>query len=68
MSQKRFNSDQIIGLSREADVKVSQGKNVGQVLLIISRRNFISPSVHACLVVEFSKRVRRVTTFPIEMM
>jgi len=57
MSRKRFNSDQIIGLSREADVKVSQGKNVGQVLLIISRRNFISPREHACLEVEFSKRV-----------
>ena len=32
MSWKRFNSDQIIGLSREADVKVSRGKKVGQVL------------------------------------
>jgi hypothetical protein len=31
MSRKRFNSDQIIGLSREADVKVSQDKNVGQL-------------------------------------
>ena len=50
MSRKRFNRDQIIGLSREADVRVSQGKNVGQVLLIISRSNFISPSEHARLV------------------
>jgi hypothetical protein len=31
MSRKRFTTEQIIGLLREADVKVSQGKDVGQV-------------------------------------
>ena len=30
MSRKRFTAEQIIGLLREADVKLSQGKNVGQ--------------------------------------
>ena len=30
MSRKRFTMEQIIGLLREVDVKVSQGKNVGQ--------------------------------------
>ncbi len=31
MSRKRFTAEQIIGLLREADVKLSQGKNEGQV-------------------------------------
>jgi putative transposase len=31
MSRKRFTMEQIIGLLREVDVKVSQGKNVGQI-------------------------------------
>lgn len=31
MSRKRFTVEQIIGLLREVDVKVSQGKNVGQI-------------------------------------
>jgi transposase-like protein len=31
MSRKRFTAEQIIGLLREADVKLSQGRNVGQV-------------------------------------
>ncbi len=31
MSRKRFTAEQIIGLLRKADVKLSQGKNVGQV-------------------------------------
>ena len=31
MSRKRFTAEQIIGLLREADVKLSQGKNAGQV-------------------------------------
>jgi transposase-like protein len=31
MSRKRFTVEQIIGLLREMDVKVSQGKNIGQV-------------------------------------
>jgi transposase-like protein len=30
MSRKRFTAGQIIGILREADVKLSQGKNVGQ--------------------------------------
>jgi putative transposase len=30
MSRKRFTMEQIIGVLREVDVKVSQGKNVGQ--------------------------------------
>lgn len=30
MNRKRFTMEQIIGLLREVDVKVSQGKNVGQ--------------------------------------
>jgi putative transposase len=30
MSRKHFTAEQIIGLLREADVKLSQGKNVGQ--------------------------------------
>ena len=29
MSRKRYTMEQIIGLLREVDVKVSQGKNVG---------------------------------------
>ena len=31
MSRKRFTAEQIIGLLREADVKLSQGRHVGQV-------------------------------------
>ena len=31
MSRKRFTMEQIIGLLREMDVKISQGKNVGQI-------------------------------------
>ena len=31
MSRKRFTAEQIIGFLREADVKLSQGKNVGQI-------------------------------------
>ncbi len=31
MSRKHFTAEQIIGLLREADVKQSQGRNVGQV-------------------------------------
>ena len=31
MSKKRFTTEQIIGLLREADVKLSQGRNIGQV-------------------------------------
>ena len=30
MSRKRFTAEQIIGLLREADVKLSQGRAVGQ--------------------------------------
>jgi transposase-like protein len=30
MSRKRFTAEQIIGLLREVDVKLSQGRNVGQ--------------------------------------
>jgi len=31
MSRKQFTMEQIIGLLREMDVKISQGKNVGQI-------------------------------------
>jgi transposase-like protein len=31
MSRKRFMVEQIIGLLREAEVKLSQGKHVGQI-------------------------------------
>jgi transposase-like protein len=31
MSRKRFTAEEIIGLLREADVKLSQGRNVGQI-------------------------------------
>ena len=31
MSRKRYTAEQIIGLLREADVKLSQGRNIGQV-------------------------------------
>jgi putative transposase len=31
MSRKRFTAEQIIGLLREAEVKLSQGKSVGQI-------------------------------------
>ncbi len=31
MSRKRFTMEQIIGLLREVDVKVLQGKNIGQL-------------------------------------
>ena len=31
MGRKRYTMEQIIGLLREVDVKVSQGKNVGQI-------------------------------------
>jgi putative transposase len=31
MSRKRFTAEQIIGLLREADVRLSQGRNVGQI-------------------------------------
>jgi putative transposase len=31
MSWKRFTAEQIIGMLREADVKLSQGGNVGQI-------------------------------------
>ena len=31
MSRKRFTAEQIIGFLREADVKQSQGRNVGQI-------------------------------------
>ena len=31
MARERFTAEQIIGLLREADVKFSQGRNVGQV-------------------------------------
>ncbi len=31
MARKRFTAEQIIGLLREADVKLSQGRNVGQM-------------------------------------
>ena len=30
MSRKRFSAEQIIGLLREAEVRLSQGKTVGQ--------------------------------------
>jgi transposase-like protein len=30
MSRKRFTAEQIIGLLREAEVRLSQGRNVGQ--------------------------------------
>jgi len=35
MSRKRFMAEQIIGLLQEPDVKLSQGRNVGQVSLDI---------------------------------
>jgi len=31
MGRKRFTAEQIIGLLREADVRLSQGRNVGQI-------------------------------------
>jgi putative transposase len=31
MSRKRFTAEQIMGLLREAEVKLSQGKSVGQI-------------------------------------
>jgi putative transposase len=31
MGRKRYTMEQIIGLLREMDVKISQGKNVGQI-------------------------------------
>jgi len=31
MSRKRYTAEQIIGLLREADVKLSQGRNVSQI-------------------------------------
>lgn len=31
MGRKRFTAEQIIGLLREADVKLSQGKNIGPI-------------------------------------
>jgi transposase-like protein len=31
MARKRFTAEQIIGLLREADVKLSQGRNIGQL-------------------------------------
>ena len=31
MAKKHFTAEQIIGILREADVKLSQGRNVGQV-------------------------------------
>lgn len=31
MGRKRFTAEQIIGLLREADVKISQGRSVGQI-------------------------------------
>ena len=31
MSRKRYTAEQIIGLLREAGVKLSQGRNIGQV-------------------------------------
>ena len=31
MGRKRFTAEQIIGFLREADVKLSQGRNVGQI-------------------------------------
>jgi putative transposase len=31
MSRKRFTAEQIIGFLREVDVKLSQGRNVGQI-------------------------------------
>ncbi len=31
MSRKRFTAKQIIGFLREADVKLSQGRNMGQI-------------------------------------
>jgi transposase-like protein len=31
MSRKRFSPEQIIGILREADVKLSRGRNVGQL-------------------------------------
>lgn len=31
MGRKRFTAEQIIGLLREADVKVTQGRNIGQI-------------------------------------
>ncbi len=31
MSRKRYTAEQIIGLLREADVKLSQGRNVGHI-------------------------------------
>ena len=31
MGRRRFTAEQIIGLLREADVKLNQGRNVGQV-------------------------------------
>ena len=31
MSRKRFTAEQIIGILREAEVKLSQGRNVGQI-------------------------------------
>jgi putative transposase len=31
MGRKRFTAEQIIGLLREADVKLAQGRNLGQI-------------------------------------
>jgi transposase-like protein len=31
MSRKRYTAEQIIGLLREADVKISQGRSIGQI-------------------------------------
>jgi transposase-like protein len=31
MGRRRFTAEQIIGLLREADVKLTQGRNVGQI-------------------------------------
>jgi len=43
MSRKRFTMEQIIGLLREMDVKISQGKNVGQICrdIGISEQNLL---------------------------
>jgi hypothetical protein len=52
MSRKRFTAEQIIGLLREADVKLSQGRNVGKIfreMAITSLLNvFVTPTNTSC--------------------
>jgi len=52
MHRKCFTAEQIIGLLREADVQLSQGRNVGkffQEMQIISILNvFVTPTNTSC--------------------